>query len=111
MAKKTKKASIVYNLFIDKLIKILYNKNTVNLLRRKYMRAKEIVRRAMEIDQITQFQLAKELKWKSQQQVSQILTRKDGSMRVDTFVEMLRAMGYEVVVRKRLGKSEEWEVD
>ena len=82
------------------------------------MRAKEIVRKAMEIDQITQLQLAKELKWKSQQQVSQVLVdkekdgvKKEGSMRVDTFVEMLRAMGYEVVVRKRLGKSEEWEVE
>lgn len=75
------------------------------------MKAQEIVKKAMEIDHITQTQLVKELKWKSQQQVSQILTRKDGSMRVDTFVEMLRGMGYEVIVRKRLGKSEEWEVD
>lgn len=75
------------------------------------MKAQEIINAARNADQITQKELSEALGWKSQQQVSQILARKDGSMRVDTFVEMLGVMGYEVVVRKKIGKSEEWKVD
>lgn len=75
------------------------------------MKAQEIINAARNADQITQKELSEALGWKSQQQVSQILSRKDGSMRVDTFVEMLGVMGYEVVVRKKIGKSEEWRVD
>ena len=39
-----------------------------------------------------------------------MLTRKN-SMRLDNFVKMLDAMGYAVVVRKKLGESEEWKVE
>lgn len=74
------------------------------------MKAREILNTIREKDEITQQELVKKLGWKSQQQVSQVLTR-EGSMRVDTFVEMLKAMNYEVVVRKNVGKSEEWVVD
>lgn len=74
------------------------------------MKAREILNTIREKDEITQQELVKKLGWKSQQQVSQVLTR-EGSMRVDTFVEMLKAMNYEVIVRKNVGKSEEWVVD
>ena len=47
---------------------------------------------------------------KSAQAVGNILYR-DNSVRVNSFVKMLNLMGYEVVVRKRLGESEEWKVE
>ena len=74
------------------------------------MNAKEIVKKAMSADSITQKELAEALGWSSQQSVGNMLARKN-SMRLDNFVKMLNEMGYEVVVRKRLGESEEWKVD
>lgn len=74
------------------------------------MNEKEIIKTAMAADGITQKELAEALGWSSQQSVGNMLTRKN-SMRLDNFVKMLNEMGYEVVVRKRLGESEEWKVD
>lgn len=74
------------------------------------MNEKEIIKSAMSADGITQKELADALGWNSQQAVGNMLTRKN-SMRLDNFVKMLNEMGYEVVVRKKLGVSEEWKVD
>lgn len=74
------------------------------------MNEKEIIKSAMAADGITQKELADALGWGSQQAVGNMLTRKN-SMRLDNFVKMLNEMGYEVVVRKKLGVSEEWKVD
>ena len=73
------------------------------------MNEKEIIKTAMAADGITQKELADALAWGSQQAVGNMLTRKN-SMRLDNFVKMLNAMGYEVVVRKKLGVSDEWKV-
>ena len=73
------------------------------------MNEKEIIKTAMAADGITQKELAEALEWGSQQAVGNMLTRKN-SMRLDNFVKMLNAMGYDVVVRKKLGVSEEWKV-
>lgn len=74
------------------------------------MNGKEIIKKAMAADGITQKELADALGWSSQQSVGNMLTRKN-SMRLDNFVKMLNKMGYDVVVRKALGVSEEWKVD
>lgn len=74
------------------------------------MNEKEIIKTAMAADGITQKELAEALGWNSQQSVGNMLTRKN-SMRLDNFVKLLNEMGYEVVVRKKLGVSEEWKVD
>ena len=74
------------------------------------MNEKEIIKTAMAADGITQKELAEALGWSSQQSVGNMLTRKN-SMRLDNFVKMLNEMGYEVVVRKKLGVSDEWKVD
>ena len=74
------------------------------------MNEKEIIKTAMATDGITQKELAEALGWSSQQSVGNMLTRKN-SMRLDNFVKMLNEMGYDVVVRKKLGVSEEWKVD
>lgn len=74
------------------------------------MNAKDIIKEAMTADSITQKELAEALGWSSQQSVGNMLARKN-SMRLDNFVKMLNEMGYEVVVRKKLGVSEEWKVE
>jgi transcriptional regulator with XRE-family HTH domain len=71
---------------------------------------KQIIRDAMAADGITQKELADALGLVGQQSIGNMLTRKN-SMRLDNFVKMLDAMGYAVVVRKKLGESEEWKVE
>lgn len=74
------------------------------------MNGKDIIKAAMAADGITQKELSDALGWGSQQAVGNMLARKN-SMRLDNFIKMLSEMGYEVVVRKKLGVSEEWKVD
>ena len=71
---------------------------------------KQIIRDAMAADGITQKELAEALGLVGQQSIGNMLNRKN-SMRLDNFVKMLDAMGYAVVVRKKLGESEEWKVE
>mgnify|MGYP003304487055 CR=1 FL=1 len=74
------------------------------------MKAKEIIKTAMAADKITQKELAEAVGLKSQQAIGNLLVRENG-MRLDGFLKMLDVMGYEVVVRKKLGASDEWKVD
>lgn len=74
------------------------------------MEAKKIIRRAMEINKVTQKELADVLGMNSQQALGRILTH-EGSMRLDNFIKILEVMGYDVVVRRKIGKSEEWKVE
>lgn len=74
------------------------------------MNAKEIIDAARNNDKITQKELADALGLCSQQSVGNMLARKNG-MRIDNFLKMLDVMGYEVVVRKKLGESDEWRVE
>ena len=74
------------------------------------MNAKEIIDKARAADKITQKELAEALGMCSQQSVGNMMARKNG-MRTDNFIKILDVMGYEVIVRKKLGESEEWKVD
>jgi transcriptional regulator with XRE-family HTH domain len=74
------------------------------------MKAKEIIAAAMQKDKITQKELAEAMGLKSAQAIGNILYR-DSSVRVSSFAKMLDIMGYEIVVRKKIGASEEWKVD
>lgn len=67
------------------------------------MKSNDIIRAAMKADGITQGELAGKMGYKGQSSVGQALSRENG-MRVDVFVKMARAMGYDVVVRR--GKEE-----
>ena len=67
------------------------------------MKSNEVVRAVMSADGITQMELAKKLGYKTQSGVGNALNRENG-MRVDVFVKMMNAMGYDVVVRR--GKEE-----
>lgn len=67
------------------------------------MKSNEVVRNVMSADGITQMELANKLGYKTQSGVGNALSRENG-MRVDVFVKMMNAMGYDVVVRR--GKDE-----
>ena len=67
------------------------------------MKSNEVVRAVMSADGITQMELANKLGYKTQSGVGNALSRENG-MRVDVFVKMMNAMGYDVVVRR--GKDE-----
>ena len=67
------------------------------------MKSNEVVRAVMSADGITQMELANKLGYKTQSGVGNALNRENG-MRVDVFVKMMKAMGYDVVVRR--GKDE-----
>lgn len=74
------------------------------------MKAQDIIETVMEIEKVTQKELAEELGL-TQQAVSKFKNGK-GSLRVDTFVKILNKMGYTVVVRRNgIGKAAEWEVE
>ena len=60
------------------------------------MKEKDVVRAAMNKSGVTQVELQKALNLKSQSSISTQL--KSDSMKVDTFVKMLSAMGYKVIV-------------
>ena len=67
------------------------------------MKSNEAVRTVMSADGITQANLAAKMGYKTQSGVGNALSRENG-MRVDVFVKMMNAMGYDVVVRR--GKDE-----
>jgi hypothetical protein len=97
---------------LDNTTKMWYNTIVVKIeLNGGYqMRAKDIIKKAMETDKITQKELAEAIGLKSQQAIGNLLVRENG-MRLDGFLKMLDVMGYEVVVRKKLGETEEWKVE
>lgn len=74
------------------------------------MKAKEIISEAMSRGKVTQIALAKAMGLKTPQAIGNILYR-ENSVRVSSFVKMLDIMGYEVVVRKKIGETEEWKVE
>lgn len=67
------------------------------------MKSNEVVRAVMSADGITQMELANKLGYKTQSGVGNALSRENG-MRMDVFVKMMNAMGYDVIVRR--GKDE-----
>ena len=75
------------------------------------MNEKDIIKEAMKTCGWNQETLAEKLGYKTQSCVSNRLAGK--SMRVDTFVKMLSAMGYEVVVKSispKINKNT-WKID
>ena len=68
------------------------------------MKSSDIVRAKMKDAGITQKELADKLGYKTQSCIGDALARKNG-VRIDVFVKMMNALGYEVIVRR--GKDEE----
>lgn len=74
------------------------------------MNAKDIVKEILALRKWSQSKLADEAGFKSQSNVTGILNRYS-SMRVDSFVQMVSAMGCEVIVRDPSEDGREWKVD
>lgn len=108
--KNIKKAEIFSNP-LDNTTKMWYNTIMVKIELNGgcNMKAKDIIKTAMGADKITQKELAEAIGLKSQQAIGNLLVRENG-MRLDGFLKMLDVMGYEVVVRKKLGETDEWKV-
>lgn len=77
------------------------------------MNDKTAVRRAMERRAVSHSQLAKILGFKSQSVIGQRLSSAGKSLKVSTFVEMMNACGFDVLVRDRTGgkRGIEWVID
>lgn len=108
--KNNKKAN--FHKPIDNTTNMLYNVSVVKRAREMviHMKANKIIGDAMTAGKVTQKALAEAMGLKSAQAVGNILYR-ENSVRVSSFVKMLDIMGYEVIVRKKIGETEEWKVD
>ena len=75
------------------------------------MTEKEILVNAMKVRGYTQTMLAQAAGYARQSNVSELLRGK--SIRVDNFVKLLNAMGFDVVVKDRNGQNREnvWKVE
>lgn len=67
------------------------------------MKCEEVIRAAMKADGISQANLAAKMNYSTQSAVGNALARKT-NMKVDMFIKMMNAMGYDVIVRR--GKEE-----
>ena len=69
------------------------------------MDAKEAIREAMKVCGWSQERLANECGMKRQSNVTGVLNR-GSSMRVDILLQMVNAMGFELILRDKRGKNE-----
>lgn len=73
------------------------------------MNDKEILKSAMQVRGYTQTYLAEKVGYSGQGGISRVL--QSNSARLDTFVKILDAMDFEVVVRSKTKSGEEWKVE
>jgi len=73
------------------------------------MTGKEIVKEIMSLRRWSQAKLAEEI-GKSQTNVTGYLNRGKNEMRLDVFAEMVEAMGFEVIVRDKMGTNKQFVV-
>lgn len=73
------------------------------------MTGKEIVKEILLLRKWSQSRLAAKI-GKSQTNITGYLNRGKNEMRLDVFVEMVEAMGCEVIVQDRMEPSEKWKV-
>jgi hypothetical protein len=75
------------------------------------MTEKDIVRKLMKIRKWSQPMLAKEAKFPSASNITGFLNNNKNGIRMDNFYKMVSAMGYEIVIRDKMGDREEFVVD
>ena len=71
---------------------------------------KMIIKNALTVRNYSQAFLAEKVGYAGQGGISRVLSSKN-SMRLDTFVKLLNAMDFEVVVRSKTKSGEEWKVE
>ena len=65
----------------------------------------------MEIRKWKQPELAKRAGFASQSNITGFLNNNTNGIRFDNLFRMLDAMGYDIVVRDRMGSHDEWTID
>lgn len=73
------------------------------------MTAREIIKELIKTRNWSQSKLAEEAGLKSQSNVTGMLNR-SSSLRVDNLVKLVEAMGYEVIIRDKMGSNKEWRI-
>ena len=73
------------------------------------MIAKDVIKDIMSIRRWSQAKLAEEAGFKSQSNITGILNR-HSTMKVDNLVQLVEAMGCEVIVRDKMGSKQEWRI-
>lgn len=74
------------------------------------MKNTDIITAAMDCRGISQTELAGKVGYARPSSINDMLKRKGGP-RVDNFVKVLNALGYDVIVRDQYNSKQEWKVD
>ena len=74
------------------------------------MNEKDVVKEVLSVRGWSQAKLAEECGYKYQSNVTGLLNRGENAMRVDKLLEMLKALGCELVVRDKMGSGKEWKI-
>ena len=75
------------------------------------MTEKDAVRKAMAMRGWNQPQLAKEAGFKSQSNITGLLNNNKNGIRADNLFKMLNALGFQIVVRDKMGSEKEFIID
>lgn len=75
------------------------------------MTEKDVVRKAMTMRGWSQPKLATESGFKSQSNITGLLNNNKNGIRMDNLFKMLNAMGFEIVVRDKMGSNKEFLID
>lgn len=75
------------------------------------MTEKEALRAALKERKWTQTQLAEESGYRSQSAISNLLTVNESGVRIDVLVKLFKTMGYEIIVRDKMGTGSEYKID
>ena len=75
------------------------------------MTEKDVVRKAMAMRGWSQPKLAEESGFKSQSNITGLLNNNKNGIRMDNLFRMLDAMGFEIVVRDKMGSNKEFVID
>ena len=74
------------------------------------MTEKDVIREAMNARGWSQAKLAEEAGFKGQTNVSGLLNNNKNGIRVDKLYRVLNAMGYEIVIRDKMGSGKEYKI-
>ncbi len=75
------------------------------------MTEKDVVRKGMAMRGWSQPKLASESGFKSQSNITGLLNNNKNGIRMDNLFKMLDAMGFEIVVRDKMGSGKEFTID
>lgn len=75
------------------------------------MTEKDVVRKGMTMRGWSQPKLAVEAGFKSQSNITGLLNNNKNGIRMDNLFKMLDAMGFEIVVRDKMGSGKEFVID